>query len=93
MYYLDSDYILQEYCYSEGKGWFAGAIGEIKAKTCPNSRIGAIVYGSGSIRVYYQSEYHLSTSTPFIYRNTLKTSSASSEKYAAMVTGLLASCV
>ena len=61
MYYLDNDYVVQEYCYSEGRGWFLGEIGQMKARACYNSRLGAVVYGDDRggihIRVYYQGEY------------------------------------
>lgn len=68
VYYLDSDYIVQEYCYTEGKNWYKGEIGNKKAKAVPAAGLAAVVFGSdvlGSgekgvhIRVYYQSEYHL----------------------------------
>lgn len=63
MYYLDREYTLQEYCYSEGGGWFAGAIGKMNIKTSTSTRIGAIQYGDDKggvhIRVYYQGECYL----------------------------------
>jgi len=63
VYYLDREYTLQEYCYSEGGGWFAGAIGKMNIKTSTSTRIGAIQYGDDKggvhIRVYYQGECYL----------------------------------
>ena len=62
-YYLDEQYIVQEYCFTEGHGWYKGQTGELKAKASPQSRLGAIIYhheGHNHIRVYYQGEYHLS---------------------------------
>ena len=63
MYYLDPEYILQEYCYSEGRGWFAGDIGKMNIRTSTNTRIGAVQYGDDEggvhIRVYYQGECRL----------------------------------
>lgn len=56
MYYLDHEHILQEYCYSEGKGWFAGEIGKMGIKTSTNTRISAIQYGDDKGGVYFQGE-------------------------------------
>jgi len=61
VYYLDHQYIIQEYCYTEGKGWFAGQIGETNTRTSTNSRIGAVQYGGVHVRVYYQRENYLSS--------------------------------
>ena len=57
MYYLDSDDILQEHCYTQGKGWYLGDLGGKKLKATPLSRLAAIVFdydGARRIRVYYQ---------------------------------------
>jgi len=63
IYYLDTNYIVQELCWSEGKGWFLGAIGNSKAKATPGSGLAAVVFGAKEpaggaagehIRVYYQ---------------------------------------
>ena len=71
MYYLDREYTLQEYCYSEGRGWFTGEIGKMNVKTSTSTRIGAIQYGDDEggvhIRVYYQGECYLSLKRhPFV---------------------------
>ena len=64
MYYLDRDYVVQEYGYSEGNGWYQGHIGQMKAKASPTSRLAAVQYtddkGDLHLRVYYQGVYHLS---------------------------------
>ena len=66
MYYLDTNYIVQELCYTDGKGWYSGAIGNMKAKATPGSGLAAIVFGKAElgggedgehIRVYYQGEH------------------------------------
>jgi len=55
VYYLDSGYAVQEFCYTQGKGWFPGGINSLGAKATPLSRLGAIVLDGGlKIRVYYQ---------------------------------------
>jgi hypothetical protein len=63
IYYLDASCIVQEYCYSEGRGWYHGEIGNMKAKAAAASGLTAIVFGSDvfghgpkglHIRVYYQ---------------------------------------
>lgn len=64
VYYLDKDYMVQEYCYSQDKGkWYAGEINKLKAKATPAAGLAAIAYGSDvlgagekgvHIRVYYQ---------------------------------------
>ena len=62
MYYLDPEYILQEHCYSEDRGWFAGEIGQLNLKTSVNTQIAAFRHdfdGSGHIRVYCQGKYSL----------------------------------
>jgi hypothetical protein len=63
VYYLDSQYLLQEYCYSKGKNWYPGKAGEAKIKASPVTRLSAIVYNDAEgrhIRVYYQGERGLS---------------------------------
>ena len=64
MYYLDHDYIIQEYGYSEGNGWYQGQIGQMKAKASPTSCLAAVQYigdkGDLHLRVYYQGAYRLS---------------------------------
>jgi hypothetical protein len=68
VYYLDIDYFIQEYCYSEGKGWYQGEVNQLNAQACPAAGLAAIAYGSEvldageegvHIRVYYQGEYRL----------------------------------
>jgi len=62
VYYLDRKYTLQEYCYSEGWGWFVGEIGEMNIRTSADTRIGAIQYVDRDgfhIRVYCQGEDYL----------------------------------
>jgi hypothetical protein len=63
VYFLDTDYVVQEFCYSDGKGWYRGEIGKQGAKASPASGLAAIAYGSDvlgagekgvHIRVYYQ---------------------------------------
>jgi len=63
VYYLDKDYMVQEYCYTEGKNWYPGVINQLKAKATPAAGLAAIAYGSDvlgagekgvHIRVYYQ---------------------------------------
>lgn len=59
VYFLDSSYHVQEYCFSHDKGWYAGEVGELKARANPLSRLGAVVYSDLEglhIRVYYQGE-------------------------------------
>lgn len=78
MYYLDTDYIVQEYCYTEGKSWYHGEINQLKAKATPAAGLAAVVYGSDvlghgekgvHIRVYYQGEYRLFPCMLRIYWN------------------------
>jgi len=62
LYYLDHKYTLQEHCYSEGRGWFLGEIGDMNIRTSANTRISAIQYADGGgvhIRVYCQGEHCL----------------------------------
>jgi len=63
VYFLDTDYVVQEYCFTHGKGWYRGDIGKQGAKASPASGLAAIAYGSDvlgagekgvHIRVYYQ---------------------------------------
>ncbi|KAF9778045.1 hypothetical protein BJ322DRAFT_1222067 [Thelephora terrestris] len=64
VYYIDTEYVLQEYCHTDGKGWYPGEIGLLRAKVTPGSGLAAIVYGplelgggeepGDHIRVYYQ---------------------------------------
>ncbi|KAK0184055.1 fungal fucose-specific lectin-domain-containing protein [Armillaria mellea] len=59
VYYLDEQYILQEYCYSADKGrWFPGELGDMKIQAATNTSIAAIQYGDDQggvhIRVYCQ---------------------------------------
>ena len=77
MYYLDADYIVQEYCYTEKKGWYKGEIGQMKATATPAAGLAAVVFGSdvlGSgpkgvhIRVYYQGKYLLSPYTAHVLK-------------------------
>ena len=62
VYFLDSEYIVQEYCFTEGKNWYPGEVGKLKARASPLSRLSAVVYRGGEseglhIRVYYQGEW------------------------------------
>jgi len=63
VYYLDTNYIVQEYGYSEGRGWFQGEIGQLKAKAGHSSGLAAVVYGDDKggvhLRVYYQADSHV----------------------------------
>ena len=68
MFYLDTDFAVREYCYSEGRGWYPGGIGKLGAKANHHGGLAAIAYGTGvlgagedgaHIRVYYQSECRL----------------------------------
>ncbi|SJL06968.1 uncharacterized protein ARMOST_10310 [Armillaria ostoyae] len=46
VYYLDEQYVLQEYCYSADKGrWFPGELGGMKIQAATNTSIAAIQYG------------------------------------------------
>jgi hypothetical protein len=63
LYYLDKDYLVQEHCFSHGKGWYRGEISKLDARATPGSGLAAIAYGSDvlgagengvHIRVYYQ---------------------------------------
>jgi hypothetical protein len=57
VYYLDAQYIVQEYGYTEGHGWYHGQTGDLKAKASPLSRLAAIFYhdqDGNHLRVYYQ---------------------------------------
>lgn len=65
MYYLDAEYIIQEFAYTDGRGWYQGKAGELKAKANPSAGLAAVVktYSTGPdyhSRVYYQGGYHLS---------------------------------
>jgi hypothetical protein len=63
VYYLDSSYIVQEYCYSLGKGWYQGQISQVGAKAAPSAGLTASIYidqnGGIQIHVFYQGEYRL----------------------------------
>ncbi|KAK0485377.1 fungal fucose-specific lectin-domain-containing protein [Armillaria luteobubalina] len=59
VYYLDEQYVLQEYCYSADKGrWFPGELGGMRIQAATNTSIAAIQYGDDRggvhIRVYCQ---------------------------------------
>jgi hypothetical protein len=63
LYYLDTEYVVQEFCFTEGKGWYPGEIGALGAKATPGSGLAATVHGlmelgggdeGEHIRVYYQ---------------------------------------
>ncbi|KAH7905261.1 fungal fucose-specific lectin-domain-containing protein [Hygrophoropsis aurantiaca] len=55
VYYLDRDYVLQEYCYSEGSGWYARSIGSMNIIAAHSTRLAAVYYGPGChIRIYLQ---------------------------------------
>ncbi|PBK79072.1 hypothetical protein ARMGADRAFT_1093487 [Armillaria gallica] len=59
VYYLDEQYVLQEYCYSAHKGgWFSGELGDMKIQAATDMSIAAIQYGDECggvyIRVYCQ---------------------------------------
>jgi hypothetical protein len=60
VYYLDSKYILQEYCYSKNKnGWYKGKLGDATIKASFATRLSAITWHDGGgrhIRVYYQGD-------------------------------------
>jgi hypothetical protein len=65
VYYLDADCIIQEFAYTDGKGWYPGKVGELKVKANPSAGLAAVVktYSTGPdyhTRVYYQSGYRLS---------------------------------
>lgn len=62
VYYLDTNYLVQEYAYTGGK-WVQGEINKLGARATPNSGLAAVVFGSDvlghgekgvHIRVYYQ---------------------------------------
>jgi len=58
VYYLDTEYFLQEFIYIKDRGWHQGEIGQKKARATPTAGIGALTYsdhqGRPCIRVYYQ---------------------------------------
>ncbi|KAK0438157.1 fungal fucose-specific lectin-domain-containing protein [Desarmillaria tabescens] len=59
VYYLDEQYVLQEYCYSADQGkWFPGELGNMKIQAATNTSIAAMQYGDDRggvyIRVYCQ---------------------------------------
>jgi len=58
LYYLDTSDILQEYCFTAGKGWFQGEISQLKVKCVPTAGLAAVEYGDDKggvhLRVYYQ---------------------------------------
>jgi len=59
VYYLDHKHILQEYCYSEEIGWFAGDIGGMNVRASPNTQLGATCFydeGHVHILLYYQGK-------------------------------------
>ena len=66
MYYIDTNSIIQECCYSRGVGvWYRGEIGQLKAKASPTAGLAATLHSAGDkgfhhIRVYYQGQYRLS---------------------------------
>jgi hypothetical protein len=75
VYYLDSQYFIQEYCYSKNRnGWHQGTFFvSAKIKASPVTRLSAITWHDGGrrhIRVYYQGEcgpslvHHLSLTLP-----------------------------
>lgn len=56
IYYLSSQNMLQEYCYSTGRGWYHGDLNSQWIQVAPNSRISAIHWHvDTSIRVYFQA--------------------------------------
>jgi hypothetical protein len=66
VYYLDLDYVIQEFRFVEGKGWSEGDVGNLKIKATPGAGLAAVVYLTGNtpgsrpddhIHVYYQGEY------------------------------------
>ena len=62
MYYLGHQHVLQEYCYSEEIGWFAGGIGGMNVRTSPNTQLCATCfYDEGRVHVllYYQGKCRL----------------------------------
>lgn len=67
MYCLDTDNIVQEYCYTQNKGWYNGGIGTFGAKATPAAGLAAIVFdaktphsgGVVSIHVFFQGEDRL----------------------------------
>ncbi|KIJ39831.1 hypothetical protein M422DRAFT_257432 [Sphaerobolus stellatus SS14] len=58
VYYLDSNHILQEYCYTSGKGWYPGEVGNLGVQAAQNTKIAAVEYGDSNggvhLRVYCQ---------------------------------------
>ena len=61
VYYIDGNNVLQEHCWSADKGcWFAGEIGAMCFKACPDTRLGALEFGDQHggvhIRVYCQGK-------------------------------------
>lgn len=58
LYYLDPSHVVQEFCYTEGKGWYQGGINKTNAKANPGGGLAAVVYGDNNdgihLRVYYQ---------------------------------------
>ncbi|KAK0216588.1 hypothetical protein EDD85DRAFT_798383 [Armillaria nabsnona] len=54
VYYLDEQYVLQEYCYSAHKGrWFSDELGDMKIQAATDTSIAAIQYGDecGSVHI------------------------------------------
>lgn len=81
MYYLDSDNIIQEYAYTEGKGWYHGKVGELKVKANPTAGLASVVktYDTSPAyhsHVYYQGGYRLFLEYRFTYLNPPKSSEA-----------------
>lgn len=56
VYYLDSNYTIQEFCYTEGKGWYQGEVGKMNVKALPGAGLAAVVQENNGValHVYYQ---------------------------------------
>jgi hypothetical protein len=80
VYYLDRDYILQEYCYFEGRGWYSGSIGSMNINVAHKTRLAAIYYGPEChIRIYLQGDFWaLSTLTETFPQVLIRTAEAGS---------------
>lgn len=60
MYYLDQNYVVHEFCYTEGKGWYQGEVNVLGATATPAAGLAAVVNedsGGVVLRVYYQRKY------------------------------------
>ncbi|KIJ43127.1 hypothetical protein M422DRAFT_253630 [Sphaerobolus stellatus SS14] len=54
VYYLNNNHILQEYCYTSGKGWYPGEVGNLGVQAAQNTKIAAVKYGDSNRGVHFR---------------------------------------